>query len=107
MEYVRWDIETSGILYSFCSYSCGLYIPISYRGFWVIAILVRGDKAPSLKGGGLGMSYTYKMLFLSLKCYLVTSYWSDVTTGEVGSMVREAIKRGEAAINGRAHQNAE
>jgi hypothetical protein len=39
--------------------------------------------------------------------------WSDVTTGEVGSMVREAIKRGEQAIseearvNGRAHQNAE
>lgn len=24
--------------------------------------------------------------------------WSDVTTGEVGSMVREAIKRGEEAI---------
>ena len=24
--------------------------------------------------------------------------WSDVTTGEVGSMVREAIKRGEQAI---------
>ena len=39
--------------------------------------------------------------------------WSDVTTGEVGSMVREAIKRGEQAMaeearaNGRAHQNAE
>jgi len=39
--------------------------------------------------------------------------WDDVTTGEVGSMVREAIKRGEQAIagdakaNGRAHQNAE
>lgn len=38
--------------------------------------------------------------------------WSDVTTGEVGSMVREAIKRGEQAIadeaklNGIAHQNA-
>ena len=37
--------------------------------------------------------------------------WSDVTTGEVGSMVREAIKRGEQAIadeakaNGEAHQN--
>jgi len=35
--------------------------------------------------------------------------WSDVTTGEVGSMVREAIKRGEQAIadearaNGKAH----
>jgi hypothetical protein len=24
----------------------------------------------------------------------VASYWSDATTGEVGSMVREAIKRG-------------
>ena len=42
-----------------------------------------------------------------------TSHWSDVTTGEVGSMVREAIKRGEAAMakeaqeNGAAHQNAE
>lgn len=24
--------------------------------------------------------------------------WDDVTTGEVGSMVREAIKRGEAAM---------
>lgn len=39
--------------------------------------------------------------------------WSDVTTGEVGSMVREAIKRGEQAMaeearaNGIAHQNAE
>lgn len=39
--------------------------------------------------------------------------WSDVTTGEVGSMVREAIKRGEQAMaeearaNGKAHQNAE
>jgi small acid-soluble spore protein F (minor alpha/beta-type SASP) len=39
--------------------------------------------------------------------------WSDVTTGEVGSMVREAIKRGSEAIakeaqveNGLAHQNA-
>lgn len=37
--------------------------------------------------------------------------WSDVTTGEVGSMVREAIKRGEEAmakeakLNGEAHQN--
>lgn len=39
--------------------------------------------------------------------------WSDVTTGEVGSMVREAIKRGEQAIandttmNEEAHQHAE
>ncbi|HWR44610.1 small, acid-soluble spore protein, alpha/beta type [Sporomusa sp.] len=39
--------------------------------------------------------------------------WSDVTTGEVGSMVREAIKRGEEAMakeaeaNGKAYQNAE
>lgn len=39
--------------------------------------------------------------------------WSDVTTGEVGSMVREAIRRGEQAIveevkaNGAAHQNVE
>ena len=38
--------------------------------------------------------------------------WSDVTTGEVGSMVREAIKRGEQAVseeakvNGAVHQNA-
>jgi small acid-soluble spore protein F (minor alpha/beta-type SASP) len=39
--------------------------------------------------------------------------WSDVTTGEVGSMVREAIKRGNAAVqqevqvqNGLTHQNA-
>lgn len=38
--------------------------------------------------------------------------WSDVTTGEVGSMVREAIKRGEQAITeeakavGDTHQNA-
>lgn len=38
--------------------------------------------------------------------------WSDVTTGEIGSMVREAIKRGEQAIteeaeaNGAAHQHA-
>lgn len=39
--------------------------------------------------------------------------WSDVTTGEVGSMVREAIKRGEQAMaeeakaNGAVHQNAQ
>lgn len=39
--------------------------------------------------------------------------WSDVTTGEVGSMVREAIRRGSDAVendaqvtNGLAHQNA-
>ena len=38
--------------------------------------------------------------------------WSDVTTGEVGSMVREAIRRGEQVIseeaktNGEAHQHA-
>ncbi|CVK21273.1 MULTISPECIES: small, acid-soluble spore protein, alpha/beta type [Sporomusa] len=38
--------------------------------------------------------------------------WDDVTTGEVGSMVREAIKRGEEAMaaeakaNGEIHQNA-
>ncbi len=38
--------------------------------------------------------------------------WDDVTTGEIGSMVREAIKRGEQAVaeeakaNGAAHQNA-
>jgi hypothetical protein len=49
----------------------------------------------------------------SKKGYLQTSHWSDVTTGEVGSMVREAIKRGEQAIadeakaNGEAHQNFE
>jgi hypothetical protein len=44
------------------------------------------------------------------KRFLQTSHWSDVTTGEVGSMVREAISRGEQAIadeakaNGEAHQ---
>lgn len=38
--------------------------------------------------------------------------WSDVTTGEVGSMVREAIRRGEQAIaaeakaDGAIQQNA-
>lgn len=38
--------------------------------------------------------------------------WNDVTTGEIGSMVREAIKRGEqslveeAKLNGEIHQNA-
>ncbi|WP_434133807.1 small, acid-soluble spore protein, alpha/beta type [Sporomusa sphaeroides] len=37
--------------------------------------------------------------------------WDDVTTGEVGSMVREAVKRGEQAMaaeakaNGAVHQN--
>jgi small acid-soluble spore protein F (minor alpha/beta-type SASP) len=42
----------------------------------------------------------------------LTSHWSEVTTGEAGAMVREAIKRGEQAIaggaeaNGLAHQNA-
>lgn len=46
------------------------------------------------------------------KGYMRTSHWDDVTTGEIGSMVREAIKRGEQAmaeeakINGAAHQNA-
>jgi small acid-soluble spore protein F (minor alpha/beta-type SASP) len=50
---------------------------------------------------------------MSKKSYLQTSHWSDVTTGEVGSVVREAIKRGEQAmaeeakVNGKAHQNAE
>jgi len=33
--------------------------------------------------------------------------WSDVTTGEVGSMVREAIKRGEQAIAAEAQTNGE
>lgn len=39
--------------------------------------------------------------------------WSDVTSGEVGSMVKEAIKRSEQAMaeeaktNGMAHQHAE
>jgi small acid-soluble spore protein F (minor alpha/beta-type SASP) len=36
--------------------------------------------------------------------------WDDVTSGEVGSMVREAFKRieqaEEAKTNGAAHQNA-
>ena len=35
--------------------------------------------------------------------------WDDVTTGEVGSMVREAIRRGEEVIakeHGQSHQNA-
>jgi len=47
------------------------------------------------------------------KTLFTKSHWSDVTTGEVGSIVREAIKRGEAAMvkeaqeNGAAHQNAE
>ncbi|WP_371381154.1 hypothetical protein [Sporomusa aerivorans] len=42
-----------------------------------------------------------------------TSHWSDVTTGEVGSMVREAVRYGEqtmaeeAKANGVAHQNAD
>ena len=46
------------------------------------------------------------------KGYMVTFHWSDVTTGEVGSMVREAIKRGEQVMaeevkaNGEIHQNA-
>jgi small acid-soluble spore protein F (minor alpha/beta-type SASP) len=37
--------------------------------------------------------------------------WDDVTTGEVGAMVREAIRRGEQAMaeeakaNGEIHQN--
>ncbi len=36
--------------------------------------------------------------------------WDDVTTGEVGSMVREAIRRGEEALakeSGQFHQNAQ
>ena len=31
--------------------------------------------------------------------------WSDVTTGEVGSLVREAIKRGGQAIDAEARAN--
>ncbi|MDR3589044.1 MAG: hypothetical protein P4N41_05225 [Negativicutes bacterium] len=44
--------------------------------------------------------------------FLQTSHWGDVATGEVGSMVREAINRGEpsmsedARANGIVHQNA-
>lgn len=34
-------------------------------------------------------------------------YWSDVTTGEVGSMVREAIKHVEQAIKNEAKANGE
>lgn len=30
--------------------------------------------------------------------------WSDVTTGEVGSMVKEAIRRGEEAIASEAKE---
>jgi hypothetical protein len=51
--------------------------------------------------------------FIIKKGFSQTSHWSDVTTGEVGSMVCEAIKRGEQAItdeakaNGKAHQNFE
>jgi small acid-soluble spore protein F (minor alpha/beta-type SASP) len=47
----------------------------------------------------------------SEKVIQIHPHWSDVTTGEVGSRVREAIKRGEQAItnevkaNGEAHQN--
>lgn len=33
--------------------------------------------------------------------------WDDVTTGEVGSMVREAIKRGEQAIVEEAKANGD
>ena len=53
------------------------------------------------------------MRYFFRKGYLITFHWSDVTTGEVGSMVREAIKRGEQAIaeeakvNGAVHQNVE
>lgn len=49
----------------------------------------------------------------SYKGFSQTSHWSDVTTGEVGAMVREAVRRGEEAMaeearaNGKAHQNAE
>lgn len=49
----------------------------------------------------------------SKKGYMQTSHWSDVTTGEAGSMVREAIRRGSEAVereaqveNGAVHQNA-
>ncbi len=43
----------------------------------------------------------------------MTHCWCDVTTGEVVSMVREAIRRGEQAMageakaNGAVHQDAE
>lgn len=45
------------------------------------------------------------IIFSAQKGYTVTSHWSDVTTGEVGSMVREAIKRGEQAIAEEAKVN--
>jgi hypothetical protein len=47
--------------------------------------------------------------FIIKKGFSQTSHWGDVTTGEVDSMVRGAIKRGEQAItneataNGKAH----
>lgn len=59
----------------------------------------------------MNMETNYWNGIISKKVYLQTSHWSDVTTGEVGSMVREAIKRGEQAIaeeakaNGEIHQN--
>jgi len=63
---------------------------------------------------GITILMNYKLsLLLIRKGYTVTVHWSDVTTGEVGSMVREAIKRGEQAItdeakaNGKVHQNLE
>ncbi|MBP2632161.1 MAG: hypothetical protein H6Q70_2789 [Firmicutes bacterium] len=38
------------------------------------------------------------MIYLVCSGYSETSHWSDVTTGEIGSMIMEAAKRGEDAM---------
>ncbi|MDU2064675.1 MAG: small, acid-soluble spore protein, alpha/beta type [Sporomusaceae bacterium] len=68
----------------------------------------------SHKGGVMSEETKYKLAHdLGFGEKVEDNDWSDVTTGEVGSMVREAIKRGSAAVekeaqaeNGAAHQNA-
>lgn len=67
----------------------------------------------SKRGGVMSEETKYKLAHdLGFGEKVEDGDWSDVTTGEVGSMVREAIKRGEQAIseeakvNGEFHQNA-
>ena len=65
-------------------------------------------------GKVMSEEYKYKLAHdLGFGAKVEDGDWSDVTTGEVGSMVREAIRRGEqtmadeAKANGESHQNAQ
>lgn len=74
-----------------------------------VTSIIRSLRAAAIDILGKQYAYTLKAYEAG---YSNTSHWSVVTTGEVGTMVREAIKRGEQAIadeakvNGEVHQNA-